>query len=43
MKDLLKIAIDQRPDNVHVEARYHQRKTIEARPIRQPISEPCAR
>ncbi|MHA1441478.1 MAG: TldD/PmbA family protein [Candidatus Heimdallarchaeota archaeon] len=31
MKDLLKIAIDKRPDNVHVEARYHQRKTIEAR------------
>ncbi|MBK5112550.1 MAG: TldD/PmbA family protein [Candidatus Heimdallarchaeota archaeon] len=31
MRDLLKIAIDNRPDGVHVEARYHQRKKIEVR------------
>lgn len=31
MRDLLKIAIDNRPDGVHVEARYHQRKRIEVR------------
>ncbi|NHJ33427.1 MAG: TldD/PmbA family protein [Asgard group archaeon] len=31
MRDLLKIAIDERPDGVHVEARYHQRKLIEVR------------
>ncbi len=31
MRDLLKIAIDERPDGVHVEARYHQRKRIEVR------------
>ena len=31
MRDLVKLAIDNRPDNVHVEARYHQRKRIEVR------------
>ncbi len=31
MRDLLKIAIDERPDGVHVEVRYHQRKRIEVR------------
>jgi TldD protein len=31
MRDLVKIAIDERPDGAHVEARYHQRKRIEVR------------
>ncbi|NHJ87239.1 MAG: TldD/PmbA family protein, partial [Asgard group archaeon] len=31
MKELIQEAIDNRPNNVHVEARYHQRKTIEVR------------
>ncbi|HUT80885.1 MAG TPA: DNA gyrase modulator, partial [Candidatus Bathyarchaeia archaeon] len=31
MRDLLKEVIDNRPDGVHVEARYHQRKKIEVR------------
>jgi TldD protein len=31
VRDLIKYVIDNRPDNIHVEARYHQRKTIEAR------------
>lgn len=31
MRDLLRIAINKRPDGVHVEARYHQRKRIEVR------------
>lgn len=31
MKDLVRLAIDERPDGVHVEARYHQRKRIEVR------------
>ncbi|NHJ47823.1 MAG: TldD/PmbA family protein [Asgard group archaeon] len=31
MRDLVKLAIDNRPDNVHVEARYHQRKRVEVR------------
>ncbi len=31
MRDLLKDVIDNRPDGVHVEARYHQRKKIEVR------------
>ncbi len=31
MKDLVRLAIDKRPDGAHVEARYHQRKRIEVR------------
>jgi len=31
LKDLLQTVIDKRPDGVHVEARYHQRKKIEVR------------
>ncbi|MFW9922716.1 MAG: TldD/PmbA family protein [Candidatus Thorarchaeota archaeon] len=31
MKDILQQVIDKRPDGVHVEARYHQRKKIEVR------------
>jgi TldD protein len=31
MRDLVKLAIDNRPNGVHVEARYHQRKRIEVR------------
>jgi len=31
LKDLLQEVIDKRPDGVHVEARYHQRKKIEVR------------